>query len=142
MRILLNMSRTVKRKKRALIADLPPGVGISRSKNGVGSIYYRVRLGKKFTGGKPVKRDFTKLEDAQSWLQGEAPQNNTPSVSTAGIVALKENAGSEIFASGAKSLHEALDAVRRCREIGITITEAVDYATKYLRPCSSISSAS
>src|SRR5689334_14343084 len=38
-------------RRRNLIVDLPSGTGISKSRSGRGTLFYRVRFGTRFTGG-------------------------------------------------------------------------------------------
>jgi len=44
---------------RARIKDLPSGVGVTKTASGRGREFWRVRLGKRFTGGPVVKKDFS-----------------------------------------------------------------------------------
>jgi hypothetical protein len=55
---------------KAKIRDLPSGVGITKTVSGPGREFWRVRLGKRFTGGHVVKRDFSNLTDARKWIFG------------------------------------------------------------------------
>jgi hypothetical protein len=45
-------------------------VAVTNAVNGAGRRYFRVRLGKKFTGGKPVVRCFPDLDAAREWIFG------------------------------------------------------------------------
>ena len=62
--------------KRAKVADLPSGIGITRNSNGI-TDYWRVRLGKKFTGGNIITRNFEALTDARRWIFGDAQKLKT-----------------------------------------------------------------
>ena len=50
------------------------GVGITKTVSGRGREFWRARLGKRFTGGHVVKRDFSTLTDARKWIFGEAQE--------------------------------------------------------------------
>jgi hypothetical protein len=57
-------------KRRAVIADLPPGISVHKLGNG----YFRVRLGKKFTGGTPDRKDFKTVEGdggCRKWIEDQ-----------------------------------------------------------------------
>ena len=45
------------------------------NKSGRGDQYWRVQLGKRFTGGKRITRDFDSLQDAKRWVFGEAQKS-------------------------------------------------------------------
>lgn len=47
---------------------LPHGVKIDRISNGHGRLYWRVRLGKRFTGGKTMTRYFQDESEARAWV--------------------------------------------------------------------------
>jgi len=58
------------KKRRAVIADLPPGISVCRLGNG----YFRARLGKKFTEGDADVKDFAKLEGddgCRKWIDDQ-----------------------------------------------------------------------
>lgn len=120
------------RKKRSPIKDLPLGVGINKISDGKGVDIFRVRLGTKFTGGKPIIKGFTTLKEAKKFIFGESEKHKSPLTRT-GVVAIKEKAGKEAVAGGAKAIHAALDAIRRCEEAGFTLSDAVDYALKHMK---------
>jgi hypothetical protein len=80
-----------KTKKPAVIADLPDGVHVYHDDKG--SI--RVMLGKKFTGGKVIKKRFANRAAAKEFIFGEGAEkfkNRTP-----GIVDLKRDVGGTAF---------------------------------------------
>ena len=62
--------RMIKKKQR--IKDLPSGVGVTTAVNGSGVKYWRIRLGKRFTGGPIVLKDFRNLDDARNGLRNNA----------------------------------------------------------------------
>ena len=78
--------------KRAKVADLPSGIGITRNSNGI-TDYWRVRLGKKFTGGNIITRNFEALADARRWIFGDAQKLKTI---TMPAIALRRMAGSAL----------------------------------------------
>src|SRR4030095_1369754 len=53
------------RSRQKLVGGLPRGVAVTNAVNGAGNRYFRVRLGKKFTGGRPVVRCFPDLDAAR-----------------------------------------------------------------------------
>ncbi len=119
-------------KTRALIKDLPLGVGVCKHTDTGGRSSFRVRLGKKFTGGRAIYRYFPTLGDAREWIHGDA---NKERETQHGITTIKTVAGESAFAEGdARLLSEALTAAKKCREAKLSIVEAVEYAIKHLRP--------
>jgi integrase len=115
---------------RAKIAGLPSGVGINRTANGRGRRFWRVRLGKRFTGGRVVKKDFSSLEAARSWINGDGGSKRARAGS---IVALKRNAGSAAFELTSAQLAEAAAAAQTLAGFG-TITDAVAFYIKHAKP--------
>ena len=112
--------------KRAKVADLPSGIGITRNSNGI-TDYWRVRLGKKFTGGNIITRNFEALADARRWIFGDAQKLKTV---TMPAIELRRLAGSAAFELSSAEIAEATAAIRKCRSAGITLHAAVDYAIK------------
>jgi integrase len=112
--------------KRAKVAGLPSGIGITRNNTGV-TDYWRVRLGKKFTGGNIVTRNFEALADARRWIFGDAQNLKTV---TMPAIHLRRMAGAAAFELSPPEIAEATAAIRRCRSAGITLHAAVDYAIK------------
>jgi hypothetical protein len=45
------------------------------NRNGRGEQYWKVRLGKRFTGGKRITRDFDSLQEAKRWIFGDAQKS-------------------------------------------------------------------
>ena len=117
--------------KKAKIANLPPGVGITSNNNG-NKAYWMVRLGKKFTGGKVVTKNFTSLTEARTWIFGEANQLTGPV--SPGIVALQKKSGTDAFSLSLKEMADAATAFRLCKEADMTLIEAVEFAIKHNRP--------
>ena len=112
--------------KRAKVADLPSGIGITRNSNGI-TDYWRVRLGKKFTGGNIITRNFEALADARRWIFGDAQKLKTV---TMPAIELRRMAGAAAFELSSAEIAEATAAIRKCRSAGITLHAAVDYAIK------------
>ena len=113
--------------KKAKVADLPPGIGITRNNNGI-TDYWRVRLGKKFTGRLTVlSRNFEALKDARRWIFGDAQKLKTVTMSA---IDLRRLAGAAAFELSSAEIAEATAAISKCRSAGITLHAAVDYAIK------------
>ncbi len=115
---------------KAKIRDLPSGVGVGRAVSGHGRQYWRVRLGKRFTGGPVVLRDFGKLEDARIWIFGDAQEEKA---NPGPVTALKQNAGAAAFHLSHAQLAEAAAAFRELGETG-SLTEAVRFYLKHAKP--------
>jgi integrase len=102
-----------KRKKQA-VADLPYGVAVGKHEKG-----WRVRLGRKFTGGKVIEKYFPTLIDAKSWIDKETPRQN------------------QIQASGLSpaELSEAVAAYAQLRPLGVGLAIAVaSFVKTYIPP--------
>ena len=121
--------------KKAKIANLPQGVGVTansnRKKGEGGREYWKVRLGKKFTGGQPITRNFDDLKQAKEWIFGDAKK---VAAAPGDVMTLKATAGTSSFALSPRELSEAADAFRRCKAAEMTLTEAVNFAIKHNRP--------
>lgn len=55
---------------------------MTRAKNGAGTQFWRVRLGKKFTGGQSVKKEFPDLDSARVWIKDQTEQQEETGAST------------------------------------------------------------
>ncbi len=122
-------------KSKAAIADLPSGVSVLKTDNGMGGEYWRVRLGKRFTGGAIIKKNFATVAAARIWIFGPDVQKVKASPGgEGGILKLVEEAASSARALTAKQLDAAADAFRRLEPLGLTLTEAIDLALKHARP--------
>ncbi len=115
---------------RAKIANLPSGVGVNKTKSGRGKEFWRVRLGKRFTGGPVVKKDFASLADAKEWVFGEG-QRKKPNPGP--VVLLKQQAGLSAFKMSPALIAEAAAAIQSLGTTG-TLTEAVRYFLKHAKP--------
>ena len=120
-------------KKKSPIARLPRGIGITKTVSGRGREFWRVRLGKTFTGGTVIKKDFTNLAQAKEWIFGDAQKQKA---SPGSILELKQQSGASAFAISPARLAEAADAFRRCDEAGLSLSEAVDFAVRHAKPAS------
>lgn len=107
------------------VAGLPRGVGISKTTNGAGVEFWRVRLGRKFTGAGAVKRDFRTLDEARAWIFGDAA---TLRASVPGVVQLKQQSGAAAFELTHRQLTEAAAVFRQLA--GASLSDAVGF---YLR---------
>ncbi|MFV0336945.1 MAG: tyrosine-type recombinase/integrase [Chthoniobacterales bacterium] len=118
--------------KKAKIAGLPKGVGVGRVVNGRGTKYWRVRLGKRFTGGPVVLKDFALLEEAREWIFGEEAQKqkSTPPPQ----VELKRNLGKAVFSLSPVELGETLAGLKKLDTMGIGLTQAIELAKKVIPP--------
>lgn len=113
------------------IKDLPQGVGVGKIVSGRGREYWRVRLGKRFTGGSVILKDFPKLDDARKWIFGDAQNDRaTPGA----ILDIKERAGTSAFELSASQLHESIGAIRELEKVGMTLADAVKFAIRHAQP--------
>ena len=116
---------------RARIKDLPSGVGVTKTASGRGREFWRVRLGKRFTGGPVVKKDFSNLADARAWIFGEGQSERAK---PGHVLELKSKAGLSAFELSPAEIAEAAAAMKSCKEAGISLSEAVRFAIKHSRP--------
>jgi len=119
--------------KRALIADLPAGVSVRKTKNSAGTEYFRVELRKKFTGrtGRPITKNFEVLSDAKKWIFGDAQSDRIVDPS---VVEIQDTVRDNAFSMMPTEWAEAASAIRRCRESNIDLTAVVDAGLLALRP--------
>lgn len=111
-------------KKRNPIAELPRGVGVTRTTNGAGQEFWRVRLGKKFTGGQPVKKEFPDLDSARAWIAEQTGQ--------------EKETGASTFQLSPAQLAEAIDAFGRLK--GESLSKAVTFFLDHARPAGGLRS--
>lgn len=105
-------------QNRSPIANLPYGVGVTRAVNGVGKQFWRVRLGKKFTGGLPLKKEFPDLTVAREWIDEQTDQ--------------QKETGSSTYQISPAQLGEAIDAFARLN--GDSLSKAVTFYLDHARP--------
>jgi integrase len=126
-------SQKSKRKnKKAPIAGLPSGVWVGKILNTAGQEFFRVRLGKRFTGGKVITTCYQTLEEARTYIcgNGKAEQAQTGSV-----LDLKKVAGESAFVLNADQLREAADAFKRLKDVaGASLTAAIDHYLVHAHP--------
>lgn len=115
---------------KAKIRDLPPGVGIGKAVNGRGREYWRVRLGKRFTGGQVVLKDFSKLSEAREWIFGDAQQEKA---SPGAVLELKQSSGAAAFSITPAQISEAAACFRRLEGLA-SLNTAVSYFLKHANP--------
>ncbi len=111
------------------IEDLPKGVSLGKIVLREERLW-RVRLGKKFTGGSVQSRHFQNIEQAKTWIFGQK-NKASPQVS---VVALKEVSGTSAFQLTSSQIAEAINAFQRLSPVELGINEAVTYAITHLRP--------
>ena len=82
--------------------------------------YWRVRVGKKLTGGKAIIRRFAAYTKAVEWVEG--------------LIEEREKHGSELFSLTHDQLAEARAAFERLAEYEIALTAVVDHWIKFQAP--------
>ena len=116
--------------KNAKIKGLPSGVGVCRVNNGR-TEFWRVRLGKRFTGGSIITRHFSSLDEARKWVFGDAHEEKCEPAS---LVELKQTVGTAVFQLSPAELGEAVAAFKECKSAGMTLTEAIRFAIRHAKP--------
>src|SRR5262245_26148082 len=116
--------------KKAKIRGLPSGVGVCRINNGR-TEFWRVRLGKRFTGGSIITRHFSSLDEARKWVFGNAQEQKYEQAS---LVGLRQAVGTSVFRLSPAELGEAVAAFKECKLAGMTLTEAVRFAVRHAKP--------
>jgi integrase len=114
---------------KAKIANLPSGVSVGKITLR-GEELWRVRLGKKFTGGKSQAKHFRELAQAREWIFGDALKSKT----SIPVVELKREAGESAFQLTSRQIQEAVAAFKNLQVAKLGMTEAVSYAIAHLRP--------
>jgi hypothetical protein len=79
--------------------------------------YWRVRVGKKFTGGKAIILRFAAYTKAVEWVEG--------------LIEEREKHGSELFSLTHDQLVEARAAFERLAEHQVALTAVVDHWIKF-----------
>ena len=116
------------RKRKAAIAGLPSGIGISKVSNGK-SEFWRVRLGKRFTGGAVVTKHFVDLAEARNWIFGSAQKERAEPGS---MMTLEQRFGAAAFALTPAQINEAAWAVQNL-PAGTSLTDAVKFFNRHHR---------
>ena len=120
--------------KKALIADLPRGITVRKTKNSTGTDYFRVELRERFTarkGRSPISKNFKTLGEARDWIFGKAQDQKT---NHQPLVQLQKTSPAHAFDMKPDELAEAARAVRLSREKNITLSEVVQKGIAILRP--------
>ena len=115
--------------KRAKIANLASGIGVVKVSNGHKK-FWRVRLGRRFTGGEVQTKHFTNLDDARKWIFGDALKHKA---ALAPMVELKQSFGAAAFALTPAQISEAHACFRKLDGLA-SLTEAVSYFLKHANP--------
>jgi integrase len=109
--------------------ELPNGVSIRQTQNGHGGLFWRVRLGRKFTKAGIVTRNFKSFEEALSFVSG-GPHDQAD-----GIEGRRLKFGQSILELSQLELCEAREAIGALREAGIgSLSEAVKFFIKHNVP--------
>ena len=108
--------------KRSKIANLTSGIGVVKVSNGRKE-FWRVRLGRRFTGGEVQTKHFTNLDDARKWIFGDALKHKA---APGPMVELKQSSGAAAFALTAAQISEAHACLRKLDGVA-SLTEAVSY---------------
>jgi integrase len=115
--------------KKAKIANLASGIGVVMVSNGRKE-FWRVRLGRRFTGGEVQTKHFTSLEDARKWIFGDALKRKA---APGPMVELKQSSGAAAFALTPAQISEAHACFRKLDGVA-SLTEAVSYFLKHANP--------
>ena len=85
-------------------------------------------MGKKFTGGSVLEKNFASLGKAKEWIFGDIQRLKAQPGS---LMELKASAGAAAFILTPAQITEAVDAYRRLAETPLGLTEAVDFAIRH-----------
>lgn len=120
---------------RKRVANLPTGVSLTKRKHSRGEELFCVSLGKKFTGGSSIRKFFRKEQDARDWLNGEEVKKQAkPRAGVVQLFKVANEVGLKGFEPKPDELTEALIALRRCKEAGISISEAIKVGVEAICP--------
>lgn len=117
------------RVKKAKIANLASGIGVSKVSNGR-TDFWRVRLGRRFTGGEVQTKHFSSLDDARKWIFGDALNHKA---APGPMVELKQSSGAAAFALTPAQISEAHACFRKLGGLA-SLTDAVSYFLKHAIP--------
>lgn len=109
---------------------LPHGVKVDRVSNGHGRLYWRVRLGKRFTGSKTMTRYFREEDEARAWVQdasAHATEGHQPLPSPAEI---KAGLGPSAFTLTPPQLRSAIASHQLLADTGTDLYGAVEFYTR------------
>ena len=113
------------------IADLPANVSVYPIETSKGYRYWRVLVGKRFTGGEIISKNFRSIQEARKWIFGDVQKLKA---NPGSLLELKATAPGQGFSLTPARLAEACDAFRRLDEIQMTLTGAIDFVVKRARP--------
>jgi hypothetical protein len=91
--------------------------------------FWRVRLGKRFTGGAIVTKHFSDLADARNWIFGRAQKERAEPGS---VLTLEQRFGAAAFALSPAQINEAAWAVQNL-PAGTSLTDAVKFFNRHHR---------
>ena len=103
-------------------------IGLNKVSNGKPD-FWRVRLGKRFTGGAVVTRRFADLADARNWIFGGAQKEKAEPGS---VLTLEQRFGATAFALSPAQINEAAWAVQNL-PAGTSLTDAVKFFNRHHR---------
>src|SRR5688572_18611705 len=111
-------SGSAQKRSRNPMGNLPPGVKVYNVSNGNGGEFWRVRLNKKFTGGKVVTKNFQTVAECRDWIFGDDAKNVNGAAAEVKAVRvgqseLKKQLGAAAFGLTPGQLGEAQDAFKR-----------------------------
>ena len=115
--------------KKAKIANLASGIGVTKVSNGR-TEFWRVRLGRRFTGGEVQIKHFTTLDDARKWIFGDALKHKA---APGPMIELKQSSGAAAFALTPAQISEAHACLRQLDGVA-SLTDAVSYFLKHANP--------
>ena len=107
-------------RSKVRIAGLPSGTSVSRVSNGHGGDYYRVRLGKRYTGGPVQYKRYKTLDEIRVWMGETDEQTKTT--------------GQETYSLSVGQLAEAKAAFECLKPYDKSLTDAVSYFLKHTQP--------
>src|SRR6266446_3210426 len=77
------------------IADLPANVSVYPIETSKGYRYWRVLVGKRFTGGEIVSKNFRSIQEARKWILGDGQKLKANPGSL--LIAILRNTAKQIF---------------------------------------------
>lgn len=116
------------KETRKPIGDLPSGVGVNKVFF-KGEPYWRVRLGKRFTGGEVRVKHFTDLAAVREFIFGKEQKGHATDSKIGliqpGVIRVKDKLGSVAFELTSAQLGEAQNAFQRLPK-GVSLTQVID----------------
>lgn len=95
------------------------GISVRKTKNSSGDPYWRVRIGKRITGGKIIQKDFIILGDANTWRDEQLEQFRKTGTETADLTAkqiaeAKDASPVTFWPCGPRELEGRVRLINRC----------------------------